>query len=125
LGYKLNPRKKKIMALKRKDGTLEPNPTNHERDSRAAGINFQLSEQRQLFAPYSFLSHAQMTGEEEIAIHYTFGVVRLKGGHLGDIYSMLRGHELGSLNCDVRTPDKPDDARINEIVFEEIESASE
>jgi hypothetical protein len=58
------------MALKRKDGTLEPNPTNYERDSRATGIDFRLSEQRQLFAPYSFLSHAQMAGEEEIAIHY-------------------------------------------------------
>jgi hypothetical protein len=107
------------MALKRKDGTFEPNPTNYERDSRAAGINFQLSEHRQLFAPYSFLSHAQMTGEEEIAIHYTFGVVRVKGSHLGDIYSMLRSHELGSINCDVRTPYKTDDPRIKEIVFEE------
>jgi hypothetical protein len=106
------------MALKRKDGTLEPNPTNYERDSSAAGINFQLSEQRQLFAPYSFLSHAQMIGEKEIVLHYTFGVVRVKGDHLGYIYSALRGHELGSINCANDETAKADAPRIREIVFE-------
>jgi hypothetical protein len=106
------------MALKRKDGTLEPNPTNYERDSRAAGINFQLSGQRQLFAPYSFLSHAEMKGEEEIVFHYTFGMVRVKGEHLDFIYSMVRNHELGSINCAKDESAKLEDPRIKEIVFE-------
>jgi hypothetical protein len=106
------------MALKRKDGTLEPNPTNYERDSRATGINFHLSRQRQLFAPYSFLSHAQMNGQEEIVFHYTFGMVRVKGEHLDFIYSIVRGHELGSINCATDESAKPEDPRIKEIVFE-------
>jgi hypothetical protein len=113
------------MALKRKDGTLEPDPTNYEHNSRAAGINFKLSEQRQLFAPYSFLSHAQMFDEKEIVLHYTFGMVRVKGDRLSYIYSMLRGHELGSINCVSDETAQPDEPRIEEIVFEEIEPASE
>jgi hypothetical protein len=109
------------MALKRKDGTIEPNPTNYERDSRAAGVNFQLSGQRQLFAPYSFLSHAEMKGEEEIVFHYTFGMVRVKGDHLDFIYSMVRSHDLGSINCARDEAAKPDDPRIREIVLEKRE----
>jgi hypothetical protein len=106
------------MVLKRKDGTIEPSPTNYERDSHAAGINFRLSDVCQLFAPYSFLSHALLNGEKEIVLHYTFGIVRVKGDHLDYIYSMMRCHELGSINCDLDEDAKLDDPRIREIVFE-------
>jgi hypothetical protein len=110
------------MPLKRPDGTIESKPTNYERDSRAAGINFLFSGPRHLFAPYSFLSHAQMNGEEEIVFHYSFGMLRVKGDHLNYIYSLVRRHELGSINCDTGTSDKPDDPHIREIVFEEIDA---
>jgi hypothetical protein len=105
------------MPLKKKDGTFESMPINYERDSRAAGINFQLSGQHQLFAPYSFLSHAQMNGSEEIVFHYPFGMVRVRGNHLNYIYSMVRSHELGSINCATDESAKPEDPRIREIVF--------
>jgi hypothetical protein len=111
------------MALKRKDGTIEPTPTNYERNSHGLGINFQLPAQRQVFAPYSFLSHAEMKGEEEIVFHYTFGMVRVKGDHLDYIYSMARDHELGSINCIKDETANPDDPRIREIVFEKSEDA--
>jgi hypothetical protein len=117
-GLAFNPNPKDIMALKTKDGTLEPKPTNYERDSQAAGINFQLPGQRQLFAPYSFLSHAQMNREEEIVFHYSFGTVRVKGEHLAFIYSLVRVQELGSINCASDEAAKPDDPRIREIVVE-------
>jgi hypothetical protein len=106
------------MALKTKDGTSEPKPTNYERDSRAAGINFQLPQKRQLFAPYSFLTHAQMNREEEIVFHYPFGMVRVKGDHLDYIYSLVRGHELSSINCSADESAKPDEPRVREITFE-------
>jgi len=77
-----------------------------------------------LFAPYSFLSYAQINKEEEIVIHYTFGVVRVKGDHLGKVYSILCNHELCSINCDADRATKPAETRIKEIEFEEIESIS-
>jgi hypothetical protein len=110
------------MALKTKDGTFDSKPTNFERDTHPAGINFQLPGQRYLFAPYSFLSHAQMNKEEEIVIHYTFGVVRVKGGHLGKIYSILCNHELASVNCDADRKTIHVETHIKEIEFEEIEA---
>jgi hypothetical protein len=106
------------MPLKRPDGTFEPKPPNYERDSRAVGIDFQLSGKRQLFAPYSFLSHAEMKGEEEIVFHYPFGMVRVKGEHLDFIYSMARSHELASINCDCDEAAKLDGPRIKQILFE-------
>jgi hypothetical protein len=106
------------MPLKRQDGTFESKPTNYDRDSRTAGINFQISRTHQLFAPYSFLSHAEMKGEGEIIFHYTFGVVRVTGDHLGYIYSLVLGHELSCINCAPNEAAKPDDPRVKEIVFE-------
>jgi hypothetical protein len=112
------------MALKTKDGTFDSKPANFERDTHPAGINFQLPDQRQLFAPYSFLSHAKMYKEEEIVIHYTFGVVRVKGGHLGKIYSILCNHELAAINCDAERTTNPGETHIRETEFEEIEPIS-
>jgi hypothetical protein len=108
------------MPLKRKDGTIESNPTIYERVSRAFGINFELKGKIQLFAPYSFFSHAQMNGDEEIIFHYTFGVVRVKGDHLDFIYSLARSHELASINCTTDDATKPEDPRIKQILFEAI-----
>jgi hypothetical protein len=114
-----NPtQKEQIMSLKRQDGTFESKPINYERDARASGINFQLSAQCQLFAPYSFLSRAEMQGEEEIILHYPFGMLRVKGEHLDFIYSMVQGHELRSINCATDETAKPEDPRIRQILFE-------
>jgi hypothetical protein len=59
---------------------------------------------------------------KEIVFHYSFGMLRVKGDHLNYIYSLVRRHELGSINCDTGTSDKPDDPHIREIVFEEIDA---
>jgi hypothetical protein len=58
-----------------------------------------------------------------ILFHYTFGMVRVKGNHLDYIYSMVRGHELGSINCTMDETANPDDPLIREIVFEKSEDA--
>ena len=65
------------------------------RDSPAVlGINFELPGKIHFFAHYSFLSHVEMHGEEEIVVHYTFGAVRVTGHRLEAIYSLLKKHHL-------------------------------
>jgi hypothetical protein len=83
-----------MSQLKTKDGTSKPEPTCYKLGGSRLGINFELPNKARLFAHYSFLSHIEMRGEDEIAVHYTFGVVRVIGHHLGAIYSLLKQHNL-------------------------------
>ncbi len=108
------------MALKTKDGTFDAKPANYERDTHPAGINFELKDGTVLFAPYSFLSHA-LRHPDEIVIHYSFGVVRVRGERLSPIFAMIRSQELGSLNCAADKIAKPEEPHIREILFEEAE----
>ncbi len=78
------------MALKTKDGTFDSKPANYERDTHPAGINFELKDGTALFAPYSFLSHA-LYDSDEIVIHYSFGVVRVRGDLSNRFASRNRG----------------------------------
>ena len=60
-----------------------------------------------------------MRGNEEIVIHYTFGVVRLIGHQLEAIYSLLKQHHL-----DFARPSEANDPcraeiEVREIVFED------
>lgn len=109
------------MAIKTKDGTFDTKPVNYERDTHPAGINFELKDGTALFAPYSFLSHA-LYHSDEIVIHYSFGVVRVQGERLSTIFTMIRNHELGSINCSADKMAKPEEPRIGDILFEEIET---
>ena len=111
------------MALKTKDGTFDSKPANYERDTHPAGINFELKDGTALFAPYSFLSHA-LRHPDEIVIHYSFGLVRVRGERLSLIFTMIRSQELGSINCATDKIAKPEEPRIQDILFEDAESLS-
>jgi len=82
------------MSLKLKGSASNHEPTCYKLVTSLLGINFELDDRTQLFAHYSFLSHLEMQGNEEIAVHYTFGVVRLTGNGLEPIYSLLKQHNL-------------------------------
>jgi hypothetical protein len=118
--FKLNP-ERKFMALKTKDGTFDSKPANFARDTHPAGINFELKDGTALFAPYSFLSHA-LYHSDEIVVHYSFGVVRVRGERLSQIFTMIRSQELGSINCAAEKMAKPEEPRIREILFEDAEA---
>jgi hypothetical protein len=118
--FKLNP-ERKFMALKTKDGTFDSKPANYERDTHPAGINFELRDGTALFAPYSFLSHA-LRHPDEIIIHYSFGVVRVRGERLSPVFTMIRSQELGSINCAAEKIAKPEEPRIRDILFEDAEA---
>jgi hypothetical protein len=105
------------MALKTKDGTFDSKPANYERDTHPAGINFELKDGTALFAPYSFLSHA-LRHPDEIVIHYSFGVVRVRGDRLSPIFTMIRSQELGSINCAADKIANSEKPRIQDILFQ-------
>ena len=63
------------------------------------GITFELKDKTALFAPYAFLSHAQSIQDDEIVFHYSFGVVRVTGQRLGEIFALAQKHELARVNC--------------------------
>jgi hypothetical protein len=117
--FKPNP-ERKFMAIKTKDGTFDTKPANYERDTHPAGINFELKDGTALFAPYSFLSHA-LYHSDEIVIHYSFGLVRVRGERLSPVFTMIRSQELGSINCAGDKLAKPEEPRIREILFEDAE----
>ena len=83
------------------------------------GINFDLADKTQLFAHYSFLSHLEMRGNEEIAVHYTFGVVRLVGRHLEPIYSLLKQHNLEFARLSDRDDPCREEIEVTRIVFDD------
>ena len=118
--FKFHP-ERKIMAIKTKDGTFDSKPANYERDTHPAGINFELKDGTALFAPYSFLSHA-LYHSDEIVIHYSFGLVRVRGERLNPVFTMIRSQELGSINCAADKIAKTDEPRIREILFEDAEA---
>ncbi len=109
------------MSLKSKNGIIESEPSNYERNSHPAGINFELKDGTALFAPYSFLSHA-LYQSSEITIHYSFGIVRIKGDRLKGVYTLLQTNELSSIICTNDKTGRPDEPRINEILFESLDS---
>jgi hypothetical protein len=109
------------MALKTKDGIFDSKSTNYERETHPAGINFELKDGTSLFAPYSFLSHA-LRHPDEIIIHYSFGVVRVRGECLRPLFTMIRSQELGSINCAADKIAKPEEPRILDILFEDAEA---
>jgi len=98
------------MSLKLKGSNPKPEPTCYQSGGSRLGINFELPGKTQLFAHYSFLSHVEMRGNEEIIVHYTFGVVRLTGHHLQAIYSLIKEH-----NLDFARASEPNDPCRNEI----------
>jgi hypothetical protein len=108
--------------LKTKDGAINPEPTCYKLGTSLLGINFEMAGKTQLFAHYSFLSHVEIRGDEEIAIHYTFGVVRVIGHHLEAIYSLLRQH-----NLEFARPSEAHDLcrheiEVTQIVFEDAKT---
>ena len=74
------------------------------------------------FAHYSFLSHIEMVGEDEIAIHYTFGVVRLIGHHLETIFSLLKQHNLDFARRSGAHNPCRNEIEITQILFADAEA---
>ena len=110
--------------LKTKDGTSKPEPTCYKLGGTQLGTNFELPDKTRLFAHYSFLSHVEMRGNEEIVIHYTFGVVRVIGHRLEAIFSLLKQHDL-----DLARPSEPtdpcrDEIEVTQIVFADAEAVA-
>jgi hypothetical protein len=107
-----------MSELKTKDGKPKPEPTCYEVQIGGLGINFELLSKIQLFAHTSFLSHVQMNGDEAISIHYTFGVVRVLGHHLQDVYRHLKEHHI----CIIRRSKNDDPCRpeieVTSVIFE-------
>jgi hypothetical protein len=110
-----------MSQLKSKDGTSKPEPTCFKLGGTQLGTNFELPDNTRLFAHYSFLSHVEMRGNEEIVIHYTFGVVRLIGHHLEAIFSLMKQH-----NLDFARPSEAHDPcrveiEVSRIIFEDVD----
>jgi hypothetical protein len=112
-----------MAQIKTKDGTPKPEPTCYKLGGGQLGANFELSDKTRLFAHYSFLSHVEMRGTEEIIVHYTFGVVRVIGHRLEAIFSLLKQHNLdftrlSEINDPCRT-----EIEVTRIVFEDAKCA--
>jgi hypothetical protein len=58
--------------------------------------------------------------DEEIAGHYTFGVVRVIGHHLEAIYSLLKQHNLDFARLSEANDPCRDEVEVTRIVFENI-----
>ena len=101
---------------------MNPEPTCYKLGTSLLGINFELADKTQLFAHYSFLSHLEMPGNEEIAIHYTFGVVRILFHLLDPIYSLLKQHNLEFARASEARDPCRGEIEITRIVFEDAKS---
>jgi hypothetical protein len=102
-----------------KGAPVKPEPTCYKLETGILGITFELPGKSQLFAPYSFLSHVKMQGEEEISFHYTYGVARARGRHLREIYALAIQHHLGVVRLSEPGDPCRDQIEVMEIVFEE------
>jgi hypothetical protein len=108
--------------LKTRDGAPRPEPTCYKLGGSQLGANFELPDKTQLFAHYSFLSHIEMVGENEIAIHYTFGVVRLIRQHLETIFSLLKQHNLDFARRSEAHDPCRNEIEITQILFADVET---
>lgn len=106
------------MAIKTKDGMVRPEPVCFTLDSSALGITFELRNKTALFATYAFLSHAQLTQDEEIILHYSFGVVTVIGQRLGRIFELLQKHELSAISCDTSKTAQSEEPQIRVIEYQ-------
>lgn len=106
--------------LKTRDGTPKPEPTCYKWDAPTLGFTFELGGKKQLLALHSFLSHIEMKGEEELSFHYTYGVVRVIGRHLEDVFRLVKQHHIGVIRpSEVNDPCR-DEVEVTQIVFENI-----
>jgi hypothetical protein len=109
-----------MAQLKTKDGTPKPEPTCFKYgDSARLGFTFELVGKNEIFAPHSFLARIELKDGDEIAFHYTYGVVRVIGRKLDDIFGQIKGQSIGILRRS--DPDDPcrEEIEIREIIFEE------
>ena len=110
--------------LKTKDGTPKPEPTCYKLGVSLLGINFELPNKTQLFAHYSFLSHIEIHGDQEIVIHYTFGVVRVIGHRLEAIYSLLKQHNLDFARLSEAHDPCRAEIEVTQIIFADAEAVA-
>jgi hypothetical protein len=109
--------------LKTRDGTPRPEPTCYKLGGSQLGTSFDLSNKTRLFAHYSFLSHIELLAEDEMAVHYTFGVVRVRGRHLEPIFSLLKQHSLDVARLSEANDPCRDEIEVRQIVFEDAEAS--
>jgi hypothetical protein len=111
--------------LKTKDGTSKPEPTCYKLGGTQLGTNFEMPGNTRLFAHYSFLSHIEMRRGDEIAVHYTFGVVRVRGRHLEAIYSLLKQHSLDLARLSDADDPCRNEIEVTQIMFETSKEGEE
>lgn len=108
-----------MAQLKRKDGTTEPEPTCFQSgDNPRVGFTFEIGEKCEIFAPHSFLSHIEMKSSE-MAFHYTYGVVRVLGHNLDEIFDRIKGQSIGILRRSAADDPCRNEIEIKKIVFKE------
>jgi hypothetical protein len=88
-------------------------------DPALLGFTFEVGKSNEIFLLHSFLSQIELKSENEIAFHYTYGIVRVTGSHLEHLYKMVKQHVIGGIR-----PSAPDDPcraemEVRKIVFEE------
>src|SRR5580658_8537659 len=112
-----------MSELKTKDGKPKPEPTCYKWEAPTLGFTFELEGRREIFALHSFLSRIEMKNENEIWFHYTYGVVRVIGRHIEEIYRLAKQHSIGVFRRS--EPDDPCRAKIEvtQIVFEDAKDA--
>lgn len=108
-----------MSQLKRKDGTLEPEPTCYIWETPSRAFTFELGRKKRLLAFHSFLSHIEMKGEEEISFHYTYGVVRVIGRHLEKIYQLAKEHHIGIIRPSEANDPCRAEIEVTQIFFED------
>jgi hypothetical protein len=111
--------------LKTRDGTPRPEPTCYKLGGSQLGTSFDFPDRTRLFAHYSFLSHVEMRGENEIAVHYTFGLVRMRGRHLEAIYSLMKQHSLDLARLSEADDPCRNEIEVTQILFETSKEGEE
>jgi hypothetical protein len=110
--------------LKTKDGTSKPEPTCFKWETPTLGFTFELGGKKRLLALHSFLSHIEMKGEEEISFHYTYGVVRVIGRHLENVYHLVKQHHIGVIRPSELNDPCRSEVEVTEIVFEDAKAVA-
>ncbi len=109
------------MPIETKDGIILSDSDSYKKSvyGPVSGIHFVLSDGTSLLALYPFLSHVQMKRDAEIAFHYSFGIVRIKGQRLETIFASIQEHTLEVVKCRHSEGAKSSEAFVREITLED------
>lgn len=92
-----------------------------KRSERANGIHFAWEDKvDMLFAPYSFLSLARLSGDDELVLTYSFGTVTVQGRALYYIHELVGEFKLQKIIIQPM-PEPNMQVWIKNICFEPIQ----